>query len=668
MDLEENLKFVKKKGAELSDEKYVFLGCNASYIVAVSVSGVAFYCRSSLKAVRKLRAKRSFIDAYLYRNVLVLVSRGELHAVCTQSLQCTTFSIPGITNVTISETHLVVQKGSTALVFTRENSSEFLLKSTVENVLRIGVGIVVCADQVLNLVTPEEHVSVQNSGDVLGIIGCNNRIIVTDTHFVAKDKAVAHKMGSDVLWTTFGVFTVFIKKGDTMFVLVGEDELELDEDATMVRCRQESGNTMGVLFLFSIGDHLYFLDSGFYLNVYTVEGVEVEKKDSGALLPAFSIRHSGDVVSRQTTGFSAVFEEQEVSTPSSEKQRESHDAEKESRSAEVTESKCPNIEIPLSLALQNLREIVDKVRDIRIRSHHIKLFKYYESTDLYDKNAELYEKIQKAAKVTSDIERGTFEKNLISDIETIRCRAEETKRVEESMIQANILYIDSKILGRAGFRRPVHYTSPLVARNTYAMHYEDSPPQRMHEKEKSGLLEVFETMSFGKSNERGAVDLQNLDISGLSIGPAPDPEPRLNGGTEMFNVTDPVHENIRECVFAETSSKSMEVAPTPETPVPVVQTQGGDGRNTMYSIFGQPAEGGNVFEGLFQNSGDAISKPESTPFPGLQSTTNLFSQAVQSGPFEVPGTATWPAKDEKKNKSALSKLSSQMGSFFGNPQ
>lgn len=664
MDLEENLKFIKKEGAELSDEKYIFLGCNASYVIAVSTGGVVFYCRSSLRAVRRLRAKRSFVAADLHRNVLVLVSPGELHSICTQSMQSTSFSIPGITNVSISEKHLLVQKGGAVLVFARDSSGEFALESSVENVLRIGKGLVVCADQVLNLNAPEEHMSVQNSGDVLGVVECSNRIIVTNTHFVTKKKAIAHGMGADVLWTTFDVFTVFIRKSDTMFVLVGEDELELDEDATMVRCRQEGGTPMGVLFLFSICDRLYFLDSGCYLNVYAVEGVETKKEEEHAPLPVLGIQHTESAVSRQATEFSAVFEEQGVAAPSGEQQREQQDTERKSRSIDVSESKSPKPKSPQSAVLPGLREIVDKVRSIRIRGHHIKLFKYYESTDLYEKNAELYEKIQKAAAIINDIECGVFEKNLLSDIETIRCRAEETERVEESMVQANILYIDSKILKGAGFRRPVHYTSPLVARNTYAMHYEDQPPLRTQEGEESGLLEVFETMSFGKSDERGTVDLQNLDISGLTIGPAPEPEPLPKSGADAFLATAPAREEAREVVFAAPTPASAEAAPVPETPV--VQAEGG--QSTMYSIFGQPAESGNVFGGLFQSGSDAAFKPEAAQFPGLQSTTNLFSQAVQSGPFSAPGPAAWAAKDEKKNKSALSKLSSQMGSFFGNTQ
>lgn len=666
MDLEENLKFIKRESIELSHEKYIFLGCNADYVVSVSANRVTFYCRSSLKTARRLRAKQSFVAADLHKNVLVLVSSGELHAICTQSLQCTTFSVPGITNVSISETHLIVQKGGSVLVFTRESSGEFTFKTRVKNVLRIGKGLVVCANQILNLLVSEEQISVQNNGDVLGVVGCSNRIIVTNTHLVTKEKAIAHSMGTDVLWTTFEMFTVFIKKGDTMFVLVGMDELELDEDATMVRCRQEGGTPMGVLFLFSIYDRLYFLDSGCYLNVYAVEGVEIKKKNDGTPLLSFSIQHSDDAVSRKATEFSAIFEERDVSALINEKQGKSPDAEKESRSAEISETKCPNTKSPLNATLEGLRKIADKVKNIQIRSHHIKLFKYYESTDLYEKNAELYEKIQKAAVIINDIESGTFEKNMLSDIETIRCRAEETERVEESMIQANILYIDSKIMERAGFRRPVHYTSPLVARNTYTMHYEDSPPLIKHVKEESGLMEVFETINFDRNNERGAVDLQNLDISGLTIGPVSEPESLLNNGTGAFNATVPVREEVREDVFAAPSSESVKAAAVPEAPL--VQAQSGNGQNTMYSIFGQPADGGNVFGNLFQSGGDSVFRPESTPFPGLQNTTNLFSQAVQSGPFDTPSTATWPVKNENKNKSALSKLSSQMGNFFGKPQ
>ncbi len=702
MNLEENLRFVKQRGAQMEAREYLFLGSNNAYVVAVSRRLVDFYDKTTLQIEKKLAQKKDVISADLFGSVLVIVSQSEVQVVDMSDLTTRSFSVPGVIDVKVTGHVLLVRTEKTVLVF-RRGDGDYAFASEAKGACEVKKEAVIFEHSawyfppVANDATMmQDAKEVISESGVVDVVSCCGRVVVTRDHLNINNKRVSHSMGTEVLGATFGVFAVFARKLDTMFYLVSEDEVELDNESSMVHCRQENGKPMGVALICSNDKSLYFLDEEHYLNVFDVKGIELDKgEETRVSTSMFNIDHSGFISAKKAESVEPKSENDgaghcvrtnsdiptfENDSRAAVKNHENNVNKplvfKESAAAGTSPLKrdpdtARNTEYIADMT-KDLQDIVAKVRDIKIRAQHIKLFKYYESADLYDTNSHVYAKIKNAERMREDIVNGTFVSGMCADLDLLHYRILSATVIEESAIQSNLIYIDSKILGETGLRRPIHYTKPLLAKNVYVRRYTDQAsvePFADLEENEGGLAEIDDVRNFAERDD-SVVDLQNLKIADNSVASLHNTVSTAIR-TPPVDVADPISDAAAKSFAPDVAKERTWDTFEPRAlfasvakPVESVFSASSPATKPAPSIFTPPAPT-NLF-----------GQPQQTPAPGLfnfqgTQSTGLFSQAIQTNPFEafrMPDVGGQKSSDEGKSKSALSKFSDQMGSFFGSTQ
>lgn len=724
------MKFTKQVGFQLEPKEYVFLGCNEGYMVAVSKDELCFYKKETMDLERKLATGEHVTSADLYSNMLILVFPSKVVFLNTENFELVCFDVPRIKKVFLTEKYLILHSQDVALLFERcHDNYEF--KEKIEDVEDVTKSLLVLKSYTRCLFPLDDTYQTPGDGcklsrDFIDAVEAQNSVLVTESYLKVRDREVKHSMHKEVLYASFGIFTMFVKQRDTLFYLLQKDELELDEELNMASCRQQDGVPMGVLFLFSFKNMLYFLDEGYYINIFCIEGVDLDYKlEKRLLFPMFNITHT-NLVTKSHGSFLSIFpsglqqekelkhtgseqvdkdkdqgEEkaigvqqglfdkvpQELSCGSGDRENTTNmflEAEKEVNSR--TESINAKQKDPFKDFTEDLDAVISRIQEIRVRNRHIKIFRYYESKDLYTTNLDLYRKLRKAECMIEDIKNGTFTQKLCGDIDVLSHKIKETQRVNEAMVRSSVLYIDSRILGKGTFsKKPVHYKQPLPPRNAYSRNYKDTPPLQRMEYARGCLVEISDTKDVGGHDNENAIDLTNLNIGKPVSGTEKKEEAASAPFLEMAYSSEKMHApSIKPVASQETqtsmlhdkhaaekeTSKGTDVAkPNVGSTKPSVEPDQGGNTSSLLSIFKPQEPSQSSGQGLFNTAGLNFFNQQGNPFANIQATSNLFSQAAQNNLFQTPGkqqSAELHSENvQKDNKSALSKFSSQMGSFFG---
>lgn len=734
MNLEESLKFTKKAGLELEPKEYVFLGCNKKYLVAVSRKDLCFYGTETMTFLKKLCVQEDIIAADMHSNMLLVTLPSKVVLLDTNRFDAACFAAPGIKKAVLTYKYLILHIGGSALLFESQEDS-YGFREKVEGVEGIKRNFLVLADCTRYLLgsggAPDATSKDTILGkDVIDIIESRKDIIVTEKYLKVGEKEIKHSMEKDVLAVSFRLFTILIKRKDTLFYLVEEDELELDEELNMVSCRQQDGIPMGVLFFFGFENLLYFLDEGYYVNKFCVDGIDLSYKPQKELLLSMFDITQASLVTKTSASFSEIFSDAHVQekTSRSTKNVQKSDKDESTKTSSAIghlntsyNSKLPGLSTglaenkkdsdtlsgfrdrvgmlkkgedkkhsgPFVGLMEDLDDVIDRLKEIRIRGRHIKIFRYYESTDLYSENLDLYKKIKAAECIIEDIKSGVFGEKLCADIDMLMHRIKEMQHVSEGMIWSNILYIDSKILGKKPlFRRVLHYKQPLVHRNTYSTNYEDLPPLQKSDYSSGGLIEFSDVKDVGDTFDENAIDLESLSISAL-IGPA---EKKDVVPTPSFLSKTPGTEEPQVFPASTQPAQVIQVdMPSSRSYVPEVCLKGETAANSNVrestpavepAMKEEPRPLPNIFksqeisqepdEGLFKRSDFSLFGQNIGCSTNMQTTTNIFSQVAQNNPLESQKQAQPQLPGEKagehvkkESRSALSQFSNQMGSFFG---